>query len=294
MDLSGIYAPIAVPFTESGQIDEDSLGSNLEKWGNSDLGGIVFPGSNSESPFLTEEEKIGLWNTCITAMHAKGKKIIAGTGMESTEETIRLNDVAVDLGADAALIIPPYFYKPAMSHAVLLEHYLRVADRSSIPILLYNVPAYSGIDFQTETVVKLSEHPNIIGMKDSSSNVIKSSLILAKKPGFKLFCGTAGSLLPFLSIGAVGGIMALANFSIEPCVRLYKAFHAGDRESAKAIQHRITAINTAVTARFGVAGLKYAMNQCGFHGGYPRRPLLPVDDNIQAIIDELLMEAGLG
>jgi len=294
MDLSGIYAPIAVPFTELGQIDEDGLSFNLEKWASSELDGIVFPGSNSEFPFLTEQEKLAIWKTCIAAMHAKGKKVIAGTGMESTSETIRLNDIAIDLGADAALIIPPYFYRPAMSHEVLMEHYLRVADSSSMPILLYNVPAYSGIDFQAQTILKLSEHANIMGMKDSSSNVIKSSLILAKKPAFQLFCGTAGSLLPFLSIGAFGGIMALANFAIGPLVTLFKDFIKGDLDSAKNIQHNINAINTTVTSKFGVSGLKYAMNQCGFKGGYPRKPLLAVDDNTRAIIDELLVEAGLG
>lgn len=287
-DFAGIYPPIVVPFSQNGQIDLEGFKRNLAMWADQGLSGIVFPGSNSEFPFLTEKEKIDLWKVCVTYIKGAGKKLIAGTGMESTADTIRLTNIAADIGADAALIIPPYFYKSEMKHHVLVEHYFNVADESSIPIFVYNVPAYSGVDFSAETMIKLSEHPKIIGMKDSSSNVIKTSMILAEAPKFNIFCGTGGSLLPFLSIGAIGGIMALANFAGKQLIDLYAAFINEDLDKAKQLQHSLVAINTAVTSRFGVPGLKYAMNKSGFCGGIPRRPLLPVDQNTARIIDALL------
>lgn len=293
MELSGVYPPIAVPFTETGEIDNDGFTLNLNKWMDQGLSGVIFPGSNSEFPFLELDEKIQLWKICAAVVKGAGRKLIAGTGCESTTETIALTNIATDLGADAALIIPPYFYKPDMKHNVLVEHYTRVADESKIPVLIYNVPAFSGIDFLPETIIALAGHPNIIGMKDSSSNVLKATMVLAEYPEFQVFCGTGGSLLPFLSLGAVGGIMALANFAGEPLLELFNSFHSNEMAVARKLQHRLVNINSAVTARFGISGLKYAMNRCGFTGGYPRRPLLPVDNNTAEVIDTLLIKAGL-
>jgi 4-hydroxy-2-oxoglutarate aldolase len=289
INLSGIYPPIVVPFKETGQIDLESFKFNLKKWMDQGLSGVIFPGSNSESPFLTQNEKIKLLKLSATYVKEADKMLIAGTGMESTAETIKLTNIAAEIGADAALIIPPYFYKPEMKHNVLIEHYFKVADASKIPLLIYNVPVFSGVDFLPETVIKLSEHSNIIGMKDSSSNVIKTSMILAEKPNFLIFCGTGGSLLPFLSIGAVGGIMALANFAGKPLMELYTAFQKNDIILAKQLQYMLVSINTAVTSKYGIPGLKYAMNKSGFKGGFPRRPLLPLDRNGCNAIDELLL-----
>lgn len=293
IDLYGVFPPIIVPFTESGQIDFTGFRNNLISWGKTDLRGVVFPGSNSEFPYLTEDEKIKLWEICIESMKSVGKLVIAGTGMESTSETIRLTKIAYKLGVDATLVIPPCFYKAEMKHNILLNHYLEVADASSVPLLIYNVPSFSGIDIQADTIIKLADHPNIIGMKDSSSNVVKTSMILSEKPDFKVFCGSGGSLLPFLSIGAVGGIMALANFASLPLIDLYNSFNNHDLERAKKLQHLLVKINDAVTSKFGIPGLKYAMTQCGYQGGYPRRPLLPVDQNIKTCIDELLRKLDL-
>ena len=221
-------------------------------------------------------------------MQSTNKKLIAGTGMESTLDAISLTNIAADLGADAALIIPPSFYKSEMRHEVLVEHYSKVADESKIPIFIYNVPAFSGLDISAETIIKLSEHPNIIGMKDSSSNVIKTSLILAENPNFKIFCGTGGSLLPFLSIGAIGGVMALANFAFNPLIKLFREFNNNNLLQAKEIQHSLVSINAAVTSKYGVPGLKYAMDKSGFIGGFPCKPLLPLSQDFREIIDKLL------
>jgi len=287
-DLRGIYPPIPTPFNLDESIALDKLAGNIETWLTQSINGIVMPGSNSEAVYLTREEKLHLWQSCADMLRGSGKRWIAGTGVETTKETIELTVQAADLGAEAALIQPPFFYKPALKHDVLLAHYFAVADVSPIPLLLYNVPVYTGIDFALDTLVALATHPRIIGVKDSSANVTKMSALLAARPDFQVFCGTGSALLPFLSIGAVGGIMALANIASAPLSSLIAAFNAGEIETARSIQLSLVEINAAITSRYGVSGLKYAMDVLGYYGGPTRRPLLPLGDEAKAEIERLI------
>jgi 4-hydroxy-2-oxoglutarate aldolase len=289
--ITGIFAPIITPFSEDETVAYDKLEYNLRKWVEQGLDGIVMPGSNSESVFLRREERLQIWQVCADVLEGTSARFLAGTGMESTAETVELTQVAGEMGAQATLLLPPFFYKSQMTYDVLLTHFRSVADASPIPILVYNVPVFTGLDLALSTLEALAEHPNIIGVKDSSSNVVKMASLQALCPDFLIFSGTGSSLLPFLSLGAVGGILALANFAAVPLRHLMDAFLAGRLEEARAIQLSLTHINSAVTTRFGVPGLKYAMDQTGFCGGIPRRPLLPVSAGIREEIDRLL--AGL-
>ncbi len=287
-NLAGIYPPIPTPFDAQDRVALDKLEFNLRQWLAQPLDGIVMPGSNSEAAFLTREERVQIWRCCGEVLRGSGKRFIAGTGVETTAETIALTQIAAELGAEATLVLPPFFYKGAMSHEALLAHYRAVADASPIPVLLYNVPAFTGLDFATATFVTLAAHPRIVGAKDSSANVVKMTEVLAAQPDFQVFSGSGSALLPFLSIGAVGGIMALANIAAVPLRRMLDAFYAGDMATARSIQHALVGLNAAITTRFGVSGLKYAMDRRGFYGGPSRRPLLPLDANAQAEIDRLL------
>jgi 4-hydroxy-2-oxoglutarate aldolase len=294
LDLSGIYPPITTPFTDDErQVAYDRLESNLERWKAQPLNGVVMPGSNSEAVHLTRAERVQIWQVCAGALKGSGKRLIAGTGAESTLETIDLTVQAAELGAEAALVLPPYFYKPSLTPDVLVAHYRAVADASPIPLLVYNVPAFTGIDFAPATLLTMAEHPRIIGVKDSSASVVKIASLLAARPDFQVFAGTGSALLPFLSIGAVGGIMALANFAAVPLRKLMEAFQAGRIAEARQIQLALAEINSAVTSRFGVSGLKYAMDKAGFYGGPPRRPLLPLKEDGRSEIDRLLANLAL-
>jgi 4-hydroxy-2-oxoglutarate aldolase len=292
-NLAGLYPPIPTPFDDDEQVAFDKLVGNLNKWLAQPLDGVVMPGSNSEAAHLTREERIEIWRVCAEVLQGSGKRLICGTGVETTAETIELTGIAAELGAAAALILPPYFYKPALTHEVLVTHYRTIADASPIPILLYNVPVFTGVDFALPTLLALAEHPRIVGIKDSSSNVIKMGALLAAHPDFQVFAGTGSALLPFLSIGAVGGIMALANIAAEPLHRLQTAYTQARIEEAKQIQRSLVNLNSAITARFGVPGLKYAMDRVGLYGGRPRRPLLPLGAEGQAEIERLLGEIGI-
>ncbi len=185
------------------------------------------PGSNSEAAHLQKDERFLIWEVCAQTLRGSGKRLIAGTGAESTAETIELTQKAGEFGAEAALVLPPYFYKPSLTAEVLIAHYRTVADASPIPLLIYNVPAFTGIDFAPTTVIALADHPQITGIKDSSANVVKIASILAARPDFQVFAGTGSALLPFLSLGGRGGIMALANFAATPLRKVWDAFHAG-------------------------------------------------------------------
>ena len=292
-DLSGVYPPITTPFQDDGQIDYPHLEFNLKIWLSQPLAGIVVPGSNSEAAFLSAAERVELWRVCAERMKNSGKIFIAGTGAETTAETIELTQTAASLGADTALVLPPYFYKSQLTPEVLIAHYRSVAEESPIPLLVYNVPAFTGIDFSPATLAEMAHHERIVGVKDSSANVVKIASLLAIHPDFLVFAGTGSALLPFLSLGAVGAITALSNFAGPALVDVLNAFSEGDLEKARLIQLSLAEINSAVTARFGVPGLKYAMDRLGLYGGPPRRPLLPLGSAGRLEIDRLLKEALL-
>jgi 4-hydroxy-2-oxoglutarate aldolase len=273
--LSGLYPPIPTPFDDGERIAFDKLEANLRQWAAQPLDGVVMPGSNSEAAFLTQAERIDVWKVCAPILRDANKRFIAGTGAETTAETIQLTQLAAELGAQAALVLPPYFYKASLNHDALVAHYRAVADASPIPLLVYNVPAFTGIDFALPTFLAFAEHPQIVGVKDSSSNIVKMAELLAARPDFQVFAGTGS---------------ALANIAARPLRQLVNHFDNGQQQAARRLQLALAGINGAITTRFGVSGLKYAMDQTGFYGGPARRPLLPLGAAGRAEIDRLLVE----
>jgi len=293
MDFSGIYPPVVTPFDERGEVSYDRFEENLEKWSRTGLAGFVIFGSNGEYVFLTAEEKLKLIERAAKTVPG-GKKIIAGTGCESTRETIALTNAAADAGAAAALIVTPCYYSDKMNKKALFNHYSMIADNSKIPVLLYNVPKYTGVNMAPDLVAELSKHPNIVGIKDSTGNVAQIGEILNRvEGGFNVLVGTAGALYPALAIGAAGGVLALANIAPAECVDVYNLFKAGRHTEARDIYRRMLPVNTAVTAAYGIAGLKAAMDIIGYYGGPPRSPLLPLDDEGKAAVRKILETAGL-
>ncbi len=276
--FQGSFAPIPVPFDEQENIDFAALESNLRIWLASELDGVVMPGSNSEAPYITDDERAEIWRLVGSVFEGTGKVFMAGSGLETTRATIEQTLIAANAGAKGTLVVPPNYYKGQMTHAVLLAHYRALADASPIPVFVYNVPQFSGIDFALETLVELADHPNIIGIKDSSSNILKMASLLARRPDFIVFAGTGGAVLPFLSIGSVGNITALSNFGVAPVKKIMRAFAAGDLVEARRVQHAIMTLNTSVTGKYGIPGLKYGMSLCGLYGGPSRRPLLPLSE----------------
>lgn len=293
ISLKGCSPPIPTPFDRQGRVDHDQLALNLEKWQSKPLAGFVVLGSNGEAVFLKEEEKLDILKTSRSAIK-KDRFFIAGTGCESTTETLDLTEAAATAGADAVLVVTPHYYKPRMDHGALVAHYTMVAEHSPIPVVLYNVPSFTGIDLTAETIIELARHPNVIGIKDSSGNLVKIGQVAgAAGDSFQVLAGSGGFFLPALVMGAVGGVMALAGVASDLLDEMVASFEKGDLKKAREIQVRLIPVNTAVTTRFGIPGLKAALDLLGLYGGPVRAPLVPLDVPQKQELERILREAGV-
>ncbi len=288
--LEGIYAPIPTPFIND-EIAFDKLEESMGFWLDSRISGIVVMGSNGEFVGLSPEEKRQL--TSKVCQLSKGKKpVVAGTGCESTKETIELTKYAAEAGAAAALVLSPNYYKKAMTDEVLKSFYTEVADASPIPLILYNMPGNSGINLSVKLVAELAKHPNIIGVKDSSGNIVQIAEIINSTPAdFTVFAGSASFLFPSLVLGAKGGTLALANVLPNECADVYELTKAGKYEEAKELQLKLLDINNAVTSRWGIGGLKAALEMLGVFGGEPRKPLKVVSEQDRKLLADILTKA---
>ena len=295
LDLRGIFPPIPTPFDAAGTIDRDALVRNFEFLNTFDLRGYVVLGSNGEAVHLSTEERLYLLELTRNLI-PESRLLIAGTGCPSTLQTIKLSQRAAGFGADAILVLPPHYYTGRMTIEALVGHFRAVADACSIPVIIYNMPACTGMDMDEETIAVIAEHPNILGLKDSGGDVVKLGALHHRLgEGFQILAGSAGFLLPALSVGAAGGVLALANIAPAQCLAIRELSLAGDWDKAREIQVRLIEANTAVTRRWGVAGLKAAMNLIGLAGGSVRAPLLdlgkPEIEQLKSIlIDRQMLE----
>jgi 4-hydroxy-2-oxoglutarate aldolase len=292
--IEGILPPIATPFTD-GRVAHDRLRENLDRWNETQLAGYVVFGSNGEAVHLDQEEKLAMVDTAKQNLPSD-KLLIAGTGCQSTEATVRLTNLCAERGAEAALIFTPHYYKAKMDAASLKRHYLSIAEGAKIPVLIYNVPQFTGVNVSPELVASLAEHPNVIGIKDSSGNIAQVGEMIATTPpppDFHVLAGSAGHLLPAITLGASGGVLALANVAPNECCRIFSDFRSGRHAEARELQLKLLAANKAVTAQFGVAGLKAALDMVGYFGGDPRPPLLPLGEDQTNELREILKRANL-
>lgn len=293
VSMTGIFPPIPTPFDGIGELNLQVLARNMAKWNAYPLAGYVVLGTNGEMPYLSEAEKLTYFEAVRKHIPA-GKLFLAGCGCESTHSTIALVKKAAALGADVALLISPCYYKGQMGNAGLTDYYTRVADASPIPVSIYNMPANTMVDMPADLIIKLSQHPNIAGVKDSSGNLAKlGQIVTSARLGFQVLAGSAGFLYPALCVGAVGGVLALANIAPRQCCDLLDYVTRGKHEDAKTLQFRLIAPNTAVTAQFGVPGLKAAMDMIGMYGGNPRSPMLSLPGDQKATLKKILQDAGI-
>lgn len=274
LNLDGVFPPLPTPFTPDERIDESAIRHNIAAIFTAPIRGVVMLGSNGEAPLIGDDDSARALDAAREAT-PRERVLIAGTGRESTRETIAFTRRAAGCGADAALIRTPSFFKAQLTAEAFTGHYTRVADASPIPILLYNYTALTGVTLPPESVAALSAHPNIIGMKESGTD---EALIAAygahAGAGFRLLGGTVTALHASIAAGATGAILAAAVVAPRQCVDLFALFASGRDDEARVLQKRIVALNTFVTSTYGVAGLKLAQDLIGQRGGLPRLPLL--------------------
>lgn len=291
--LEGIYAPIATLFDNDGELDLVRYQKNVDWYCGTPLDGIVIMGSNGEYASLDTDEKLRLIEAGVNAVNGR-KQVLAGTGVESTKNTIKITRTAADLGVDYALVITPYYYRPRYDRAAFVKHFLDVAEASPIPVVIYIMTAYTGVDLPSSVVAELSSHPNIAGVKDSAGNAPKVAEMVANSDdNFSVLAGSANFLYPAYCLGAKGGILALANIAPRECAEVRDLFLAGKHEEARKAQFNLLAPNAAVTTQFGIAGLKAAMEMVGLESSDPRAPLLPATADERTAIQGILEKAGL-
>ncbi len=292
LSFKGIFAPLTTPF-EGGNISTENFRENILKYNNFDLSGYVILGSTGESIYLTDEESEKLLLTAIETV-SSGKKIIVGTARESTKVTLEFTNRMAALGPDAALIRTPSYFKNCLNRAALKNHFLTIADHSKLPIIVYNIPQNTGISIDQQLILKLSKHPNIIGMKDSSGNLsFLGEVITDLDSNFNFLLGAGSILFPGLIYGASGGIITLSNIVPDLCIKLYNLSMKRKLDEARRLQLDLVPLNQVVTKTLGVPAAKYALDLLGYYGGPCRLPLLPLDEKDKNTIEDILNKLNL-
>ncbi|PYU93047.1 MAG: dihydrodipicolinate synthase family protein [Acidobacteria bacterium] len=292
--LKGIFPPVVTPFDRRGEVDDGCFRENLRKYVGVGLGGIVVTGSTGEAPYLTKRERLRLVELARPIIKPP-EVMIVGTGLESTRETLRLSREAIARGADALLVVTPNYYKPKMDATALSAHYHALADGVRRPVLIYSIPQFTGVHIDAATIATLSRHPNIVGLKESSGNLAFVREVLCKvRPGFRVLVGSVQILLDSLKAGATGAVLGQATFAPELCVGVYEAFCQGRMKAARDLQQRLLPLAQKISAPYGVAGVKAALDLSGYHGGVPRSPLVPLNAAGRRIVAGALKEARQG
>jgi 4-hydroxy-2-oxoglutarate aldolase len=289
--FAGIYTPIVTPFTASGDVDDRGLAANVDHYLATRLTGLVVLGSNGEAAQLDDDEAdrvIGV----VRERVPRDRPLLVGTGRESTRATIAASRRAAAIGADAVMARTPSFYKPQMTSENFIRHYTEVADAVPVPVLLYNVTMYTGVNLLPDAVEKLSEHPNIVGLKDSGNDMLQIGDYLARsQPGFTVLAGAAPTLFTSAVLGVHGAVLALAGLVPDLCVQLFEHVRAGRVDEGRALQRRLMPLARAIGPVHGVPGLKAALDLVGLTGGVPRPPLRPVTpaavDSLRALLSSL-------
>lgn len=292
--LQGIFAPVTTPFDRRGDVDEGAFRENLGRYTGIGLGGVVVAGSTGEAPYLAEPERLRLVELARQATKPP-ELVIAGTGLESTRETLRLSREAIKRGADALLLVTPNYYKSRMDSAALIAHYRAVADGVRRPVLIYSIPQFTGVHIDAAAIATLSRHPNIRGLKESSGDLGFVKQVLRRvSPGFRVLVGAVTILLDALRAGAAGGVLGQADYAPELCVGVYEAFRQGRLDSARELQQRLMPLAAKINAPHGVAGVKAACDLAGYAGGACRGPLVTLDARARQGVAAALREARQG
>jgi 4-hydroxy-2-oxoglutarate aldolase len=289
--LAGVFAPISTPFLDSEEVDYDGLRFNMERYAASGILGYLALGSNGENRSLTEDEKLKVLGTVVR--HKRPDQVVmAGATYDAQRDTERFLACAAAMGADFGLVLSPGYFKKQMTDDVLYRYFSTLADKSPIPLLIYNAPGFCGVTISPALLGRLASHPNIVGMKDSAPSGIENFLV-NESESFHVLPGSANFLFPAMLGGSIGGTASLANSFPDITVALFRCGQARDRERGIPLQARVARINNVIAATYGPVGVKAAMHLAGWKAGIPRRPLLPLTPEQENELRQVLVAEGL-
>ena len=290
--LPGLYTPIVTPFRND-TVDDAAIRRNVERYMHTRLTGLVVLGSNGEAVLLDDGEADRVIAAARSAMPAT-RPLIAGTGAESTKATIAACRRAANLGVDAVLVRTPSFFKNMMTSDVFVQHYVAVAEESPVPVLLYNVTMFTAVTLPPDAVGLLAEHPNVVGLKDSGTDIALLADYCAKtSPHFFVLCGSGATYFSGLVTGAQGAILALAGVVPDHCAEIGDLVSAGRLDEARALQRRLTPLARTIGGLHGVPALKAALDLMGYDGGLPRSPLQATPKPVVETLRRQLTELGV-
>ncbi|MHB1168778.1 MAG: dihydrodipicolinate synthase family protein [Longimicrobiales bacterium] len=292
--LHGVFAPVTTPFDRvTGDIAPIPWRDNLRRWCEQPLDGLVLFGSTGEGALLDDDEKVRLTAFARDVVPA-GIPLVVGASAESTRATIRQTRQLADAGADVVLTHPPAYFGPYLSPAAMRDYYVAVAEESPLPVLVYHMPKYTKVTLDAGLIGELTRHPNIVGLKDSSGDIKRfAEYTDACEKSCRLFVGNGTLLYTALELGAVGGILAVADFAPALAAQVVERFRAGDTQGAGRAQEQLTPLHKEIVASYGAVGVKSALDQLGWHGGPPRAPLAPLGAKDARKITSALKSAGL-
>lgn len=291
--LKGVFVPVVTPFNRRGEIDETGFKSNVRRYVKQGFNGILIAGSTGEGPYLAERERLRLVELARPLIPAP-QLLLVGTGVETTRETIHLSKEAVKRGADLLLVLTPGYFKNRMDSAALTAYFSAIGDAVRRPVLIYSIPQYTGIHIDPATIARLSRHGNVVGLKESSGNMeFLREVLKRSQRGFHVLAGSALIMLDAFQAGAAGAVLGPANYIPDLCLKIYRLYLDGDVESARELQQRIAPLVQEVNVRQGIPGIKYALDLCGYKGGEPRSPLLPLRPTERRKAAAALREVGI-
>ncbi|HJS43639.1 MAG TPA: dihydrodipicolinate synthase family protein [Gemmatimonadales bacterium] len=273
---AGIFPPIPTPFDPAtGAFAPLRFRQNIARLLADGVQGIVVSGTTGEAPLLDDDELREVVTVAREAMN-DGAWLIAGTGGESTRQTVRMSQQAAEAGADAVLVRPPAYFSAGATSATLLAHFRAVADASPVPVLIYNIPKYTRLPLAPALLQELAGHERIVGVKDSSGDLKNLAAYREAVPAWTVLAGSASLLFAGLEFGCQGGVVGVACYAPRLCVTLVQEFQQGNRTAAGRIQERVTPLDKEIVGKHGPAGVKAAMDAVGLYGGPVRPPLAPL------------------
>lgn len=288
--IAGIFAPITTPFVND-DVSLNYLRQNIRKYRETPLAGFLVLGSNGENKCLSDDEKLKILEVVLEEK-ADHQLVMAGSGYESTRQTIEFSKKVASLDANFVSVLNPSYFKKRLTDDALIGYYMDVANALSIPVLAYNAPGFTGVTLSVKVIEKISRHPNIVGMKDTSPGNM-SNYLAVSDDNFDVLSGTINTLFMALMLGASGGVVSLANAFPEICCTLFDRCQSGDIQGGRELHYKLFKLNRAVSGSFGVAGVKYAMEISGYFGGAPRLPLLPLSEDNKELIRNAITVTGI-
>jgi 4-hydroxy-tetrahydrodipicolinate synthase len=292
MQIRGIIPPVATPMQANEDLDLPRLCSHIDDLLAAGIHGVFVLGTNSEFYALDEREKQEVIATAVAHVN-KRAPVYAGTGAETTREAVRLTKMAEREGAEGVSVITPYFVQPNQQE--IYDHYRRVAENTSLPVILYSNPVpCGGVKIDVETVARLAEIPNVLAVKDSSGDQQNTNeLIRAVPDRFSVLVGRDTLIWQGLLFGAKGAVPASANVAAALCVTIYEEFQRGNLEASKAAQIKLNPLRLAFTLGTAPGGAKAALDLLGKSIGPSRAPIAPLPPEKQRKLRVVLQEMGL-